>query len=170
MPAAGPTHRVVEEADNVVMCRTFSKIFGLAGARVGWMYAPHDVLDAVRRIGLTFPLSAPAVAAAMAALSDRAHTERVFAENKRLRDWMSEALTGLGLRVTPSQANFVLVTFPDPAFPASEAAAALRRQGIAVRRFASPAYADCVRITLGFEHELRAALGEIAIYLRRNAA
>ncbi len=160
-----PAHRLVEEAGNVVMCRTFSKIFGLAGARVGWMFAPEDVIDSVRRIALTFPVAAPSAAAAIAALEDRAHTRFVYDANRKGRNWIGSEMLALGLPIVPSQANFLLVHFPNPDRSAEAVDHALRRKGIAVRRFASPAYKDYIRITIGLPHELKAARDGIAGFL-----
>ena len=160
-----PAHKLVEAAGNVVMCRTFSKIFGLAGARVGWLYGPDDVIDTVRRISLTFPVANPSAAAAVAAMEDRAHTRFVYEANRKGRSWLTAELQGLGLSVIPSQANFILVHFPDPARSAEACDSALRQKGIALRRFASPAYKDYVRITIGHAHEIKAARDAIAAFL-----
>ena len=160
-----PAHVLVEEADNVVMCRTFSKIFGLAGARIGWMYGPDDVIDTMRRVGLTFPVASPSAASAIAALEDHPHTNYVRAANRRGRDWISNQLQALGLGIIPSQANFVLVHFPDPGRSAKAATGALLQDGIAVRRFASPAYADYLRITIGHMNDLKAARDGISSFL-----
>lgn len=164
-PDYEPGHRLVAEAGNVVMTRTFSKIYGLAGARMGWMVGPPAIVDIVNRVGLTFPVATASVAAARAALGDASHRRHVFAENRRLRQKMTRSLTSLDLKVYPSQTNFILVRFDTPARTAADAATALRRRGIAVRRFASPAYRDCIRITLGHESELDAAHRAIAAYL-----
>lgn len=164
-----PAHTLVEEADNVVMCRTFSKIFGLAGARVGWLYGPHDVVDVLRRISLTFPVASPSVAAAVAALEDHAHTKFVYDANIAGRNWLSSRLTGLGLEVVPSQGNFVLVKFPDQEKSASAASSALRARGIAVRRFGAPAYRDYVRITIGLPDELETCVASISSFLEARA-
>lgn len=164
-PDYEPAHKLVEEAGNVVMCRTFSKIFGLAGARVGWAYGPDDVIDSLRRIALTFPVASPSAAAAIAALEDRAHTIFVRGANLSGRNWLSSELEMLGLEVIPSQANFVLVKFPDPEKTAEAADAALRAGGIAVRRFASPDYRNCIRITIGLPDELRACVAVISSFL-----
>lgn len=164
-PDYEPAHRLVEAAGNVVMCRTFSKIFGLAGARVGWAYGPEDVIDSLRRIALTFPVASPSVAATIAALEDRAHTDFIRSANLSGRSWLTSRLTELGLEVIPSQANFVLVRFPDPEKTAEAADAALRAGGIAVRRFAAPAYRDCVRITIGLPDDLRACVARISSFL-----
>ncbi len=160
-----PAHRLVEDSENVVMCRTFSKIYGLAGARVGWMYGPSDVVDSVRRIGLTFPVASPSVAAAIAALEDKAHTQAVFQANAQGRRWIETELRALGLEVVPSQANFVLVRFPDQGKSAEAADRFLRQRGVAVRRFASAAYRDYIRITIGHPHEMHAARCGIAAFL-----
>ena len=157
--------RLVEEADNVVMCRTFSKIFGLAGARVGWLYGPEEVVDTVQRIGLTFPVATPSVAAAVAALENTPHTEFVARANVRERRWMTAEMEALGLSVVPSQTNFILVHFGDKEKSAEAATATLRRKGIALRRFASPAYRKHVRITLGHHHDLAAARDALAEFL-----
>ena len=147
------------------MCRTFSKIYGLAGARIGWLYGPDDVVDTVRRISLTFPLAAPSVAAAIAAIEDREHEAFVRARNSSDRGRLAADLTAMGLQVIPSQANFLLVRFPDPARSAAAADAYLRGRGIAIRRFASPAFADCLRITIGTTAEIDAATAALRAYL-----
>jgi len=164
-----PAAELVEEAENVVMTRTFSKIFGLAGLRIGWAYGPPSICDAISRIGITFPVSTPALAAGMAALSDRAHTDRVFELNRKLRASVSAKLEALGLRVLPSQGNFVLVEFPGDRGDAAGACSALRAEGIATRRFLSKAYDACIRITLGREHEVDRAVAGLASYLRGTA-
>ena len=164
-PDYEPGHKLVEEAGNVVMCRTFSKIFGLAGARVGWLYGPDDVVDTVRRIGVTFPVAGPSAAAVVAALEDREHTKMVYRENKRGRGWLGAALGDLGLSVVPGQGNFLLVRFDDPARSAQAADRELRQGGIAVRRFASPAYDDYIRITIGHPGDLRATVNALSRFL-----
>jgi histidinol-phosphate aminotransferase len=161
---------LIEEAENVVMTRTFSKIFGLAGLRpglrLGWLYGPSAVADVLRRIGVTFPISGPALAAGTAGLGDGAHRERVRVHNQTWRRWLSGALADLGLQVTPSQCNFVLACFGDPAKSASEASRYLAERGIVVRMFNSPDYRDRVRITLGLEHEMHAVVDALRAFLR----
>lgn len=162
-----PGHRLAGEADNVVMTRTFSKIYGLAGARVGWMYGSREIIDMVSRIGLTFPVASPSVAAALAALEDDSHVKRVFDINRRLRERFSARMRALGLKVYPSQTNFVLVELEPGEKSATRCADFLSRQGIAVRRFASPAYANCIRVTIGIEADMNIAEGKIAEFLER---
>ena len=139
-PGRQLVHALVDGASNIVMSRTFSKIFGLAGARIGWLYAPPDIVADVRRVATTFPLSGTSMAAARAALADPGHYDAVYAANRDGRAWLSGRLANLGLAVVPSQANFVLAGFPDPARTAEAAGRHLRRNGIAVRRFPPPAY------------------------------
>jgi histidinol-phosphate aminotransferase len=167
-PEAEDPRRLVDAADNVVMVRSFSKAHGLAGARVGWLYGPPAVADAVRRLGLTFPLAGPSIAAAVASLGDPGHVAWVAGETRRLRAWLSDRLTALGLAVTASQGNFVLVGFP-PDRPAAAAAAALRAGGIDLRRFASPAYDAHLRITIGPEPDLAGMLDALGAWLGRRS-
>ncbi len=168
-PGHESPHHLVEAFDNVVMTRSFSKIFGLAGARVGWLYGPPAVVDILRRIGLTFPVAAPSAAAALAALEDHAHTEHVRRETISERRRLHEALSGLGLEPVPSQTNFVLCGFPDPARSAAQAADWLAAQGILVRQLAAPALADHLRITLGLPAHNDAVIRELAGFLGARA-
>jgi histidinol-phosphate aminotransferase len=165
-PDYEPAQLLAESAANVVMTRTFSKIHGLAGARVGWMYGAPEVTDMVTRIGLTFPLASSSIHAALAALDDVAHQRRVFDINRELRAWFSAAMADLGLRAYPSQTNFVLLGFGGSGRGAADCDDFLRRRGIAIRRFASPAYADCIRVTIGHRADMQAARDAIAQFLR----
>ena len=145
---------LIEEMHNVVMTRTFSKIFGLAGVRLGWAYAPEAIADILRRIGITFPVSNPALASGLAALKDAEHTTHVYSETQRIRRWFADVLTEHDVIVHSSQANFLLATFPDPSRTAEMAYGYLRENGIAARRFASPNFSDCIRFTIGLENEM----------------
>ena len=145
---------LVEETDNIIMTRTFSKIYGLAGLRLGWAYAPAAIADLLRRVGVTYPVSGPASRTGLTALQDTEHTARVYADTVRVRRWFAKALTENGITVHPSQANFVLATFPDPGRSARMAYDYLLENGIATRRFPTPNFSDCVRFTIGFDHEM----------------
>lgn len=151
-----PQH-LIENHHNVLMTRTFSKVYGLAGARLGWLYAPVETADVLRRIGITFPVSSPALAAGVAALQDRAHTQWVLEQNRRVRQQFAQVLTQLGARVYPSQTNFLLVQFTDKASTASEVYDYLEVNGVVARRFAAQAFSDCVRFTIGLEAEMHRA-------------
>lgn len=157
---------LAETEENVVVTRTFSKVHGLAGARVGWVYGSAEIVDALNRIGLTFRVATPSLAASLAALDDWHHTEFVASETMRLRQRLAEALRSMGLKVYPSEANFVLAEFPDPERSAAAAAEELRNGGIAVRRFTSAAYKECLRITIGTEPSVRAVEVALDRFLR----
>ena len=157
---------LVDDAQNVVMTRTFSKIFGLAGMRLGWLYGPPAVVDVMQRLSMTFPVSAPAVAAGIVAVGDLAHRDRVFAHSRDLLRWFTQKLTDLGLHVYPSQANFVLIRFDESARPAQDAYRYLFERGIVGRLFNSPDFRNMVRITIGLEPEMHAAAAALRDYLR----
>lgn len=156
---------LVDGFDNVVMTRTFSKIFGLAGLRLGWAYGPDHVIDVLNRLRMPFNVSAPAQAAGIAALADTAHTETARTHNSRLRARMAEALAGLGIEVPPSAGNFVLARFAGGATEAATADSFLRGRGIIVRRMGGYGLPDSLRVTVGLEDEVEAlieALGDFA--------
>jgi histidinol-phosphate aminotransferase len=133
---------------NVAMTRTFSKIHGLGGVRAGWAFGPAHVIDVLNRMRGPFNLSAPALAAAEAAMRDRAWEAHCRAENARLRDTLAADLRQAGIAVDPSAANFVLARFADAA-EAEAADAALRADGILARRVAGYGFPEGLRITIG---------------------
>lgn len=138
---------LVEARSNVVMTRTFSKLYGLGGLRVGWAYAPAAVVDVLNRVRGPFNLSTPALAAAEAALSDQDWVAECLAENARVGRALTDALRGLGLGVDESHANFLLVRFAS----AEDAAAAdehLQAAGIIARRVAGYGLPDALRLTI----------------------
>ena len=145
---------LVEARDNVVMTRTFSKIYGLGGLRIGWGYGPQAVIDVLNRIRGPFNLSTVQLEAAEAAVRDQDHVARCRTENARLRAWLAEALAEHGVPTDTSTANFVLARFHD----AEEALACdawLREQGLIVRQVAGYKLPHCVRITVGDEASCR---------------
>ncbi len=157
---------LVDAGDNVVMTRTFSKIYGLAALRLGWAYCPAGVADALNRIRGPFNVTAPALAAGEAALADREFTDRVRAHNDRWLPWLSQALTDLGLTVPPSVGNFVLVRFPGGNGRDAEAANAfLMARGIIPRTMAGYGLPDSLRVTVGLEDELRELVAALAEFM-----
>jgi histidinol-phosphate aminotransferase len=155
---------LVATSDNVVMTRTFSKIYGLAALRLGWMYGPAPVIDAINRIRGPFNVNTPAIAAGVAAMRDTAHVERARAHNARWLAWLTEEIGALGLKATPSAANFVLIHFPDtPGRTAKEADAFLTRRGLILRQVTAYKLPNALRMTVGSEEANRltvAALGD----------
>ena len=146
---------------NVVMLRTFSKLYGLGGLRVGWGYGPQAIIDVLNRIRGPFNLSGPALAAAEAAVLDRAFAEHCRAENARLRDWLATELAQAGVPSDPSQANFILARFADEP-EALACDAYLREKGIIVRRVAGYNLPHCLRITVGDEAGCRRVAEAVA--------
>ncbi len=145
---------LIAERENVVMTRTFSKIYGLGGLRVGWGYGPRPVIEVLNRIRGPFNLSSAALAAAEAAVRDTAYTSKCRTENARWRDWLAGALAEMGVPSDTSTANFVLARFADAA-EAEACDAHLRSEGIIVRRVAGYKLPHCLRITVGDESACR---------------
>ena len=157
---------LVSTASNVVMTRTFSKIHALASLRIGWAYAPADVVDVLNRIRGPFNVTGPAIAAGAASLGDSAHLEQSVAHNDLWRDRLQEALTGMGLSVTSGVGNFLLVRFPDgPGKDAASAEAWLAGRGIYVRNVAEYGLENSLRVTVGSAEANTAFLDALRVFL-----
>jgi histidinol-phosphate aminotransferase len=158
---------LARDRPNIVVTRTFSKLHGLPALRVGWGYGPKDVIEAMERIRLPFNVSIPAQAAALAALQDEDFQRRSRELVWRWRPWLTQQIGGLGLEVTPSQANFILVHFPKtPGRTAEEAEAFLAKKGLLVRYVGSYGLPDCIRITIGLEEHNRALVEALAEFMK----
>ena len=131
---------LVATAENVVMTRTFSKIYGLANLRLGWMVGPAHVIDAVNRIRGPFNVNGPAIAAGIAAIGDEAHVAGAVAHNDEWLPWLTREIEALGLEVTPSVGNFLLVHFPQDGRADREGRGCLPH-----RARADPAAGRCLR-------------------------
>lgn len=145
---------LVAGRENVFMTRTFSKIHGLGGLRIGWGYGPAHMIDTLNRIRGPFNLSAAALAAAQAAIRDRDYIARCRTENARLRGWLAEALAEHGVASDTSTANFILARFRS-AEEANACEAHLRSEGLLVRSVAGYNLPHCLRITIGDESACR---------------
>jgi histidinol-phosphate aminotransferase len=153
---------LVDRASNVVMTRTFSKLFGLGALRLGWLYAPAHVIDVLHRMRGPFNVNALAQIAGIAALEDREHQARERANNDRWRPWLADQIAALGLRVHPTVANFVLVEFSDADGRSAPAASAwLERQGILARPMAAYGLPHCLRISVGRDDDNRAVVDRL---------
>src|SRR5215468_11305126 len=160
---------LVATSDNVVMCRTFSKIHGLAALRLGWLYGPAHVVDAINRIRGPFNVNAPAMAAGIAAIEDSAHVERSRAHNTRWLAWLLVEIRKLGLEVTPSVANFVLIHFPErQGLTAEDADAFLTRRGLILRRVKAYKLPNALRMTVGSEEANRLVVAALAEFMGRK--
>ncbi|TCP63055.1 histidinol-phosphate aminotransferase [Rhodovulum bhavnagarense] len=156
--------RLVESRDNVVMTRTFSKLYGLGGLRIGWGYGPAPVIDVLNRIRGPFNLSQTQLETAEAAVRDTDYAERCRSENARLRAWMVEALNRLGVATDASFANFVLARFAGQA-QAEACEAYLQTQGLIVRKVAGYKLPQALRITVGDEPSCRRVVHAIGQFL-----
>lgn len=143
---------LVATHDNVVMTRTFSKVYGLAAIRLGWAYCPASVADVLNRIRGPFNVNVPAMKAGIAAIEDKEHTAKAVAHNEKWRAWLSEEISALGLEVVPSVTNFISFRFPpETGKSAAEADEFLCSKGLILRQIASYGLPDYLRLTVSTE-------------------
>jgi histidinol-phosphate aminotransferase len=144
---------------NVVMSRTFSKVYGLAGIRIGWAYCPKDVIETLHRVRAPFNVNIAAQRAAVAALADQAFIGKALAHNDHWRVWLTENIRELGFRTDDSAGNFVLIHFPDTkGRTAADADKFLTSKGIILRGCASYGLPKTLRLTVGSEEANRACI------------
>lgn len=158
---------LARHAPNVLVTRTFSKIYGLAAERIGWGYASADIIDALHRIRAPFNVTTAGQAAAAAAVADQAWVDASRAHNRTWRAWLAGEITALsnhGLRIVPSKANFLLVLF-EGRLTAETAFKGLMGEGYATRWLPNQGLPNALRITIGTEAQTR----DIAQHLRRMA-
>ena len=160
---------LVRGHDNVVMTRTFSKIFALAALRVGWAYGPEEIIGILDRIRPPFNVNAPAIAGAIAALDDTDHTDAARRHNDEMVPWFTKEVEALGLTVNPSAANFVIVHF-DPETPKNAEAAYqyLFSKGIVARRVGGYGLPDWVRLSMGTREEMTIVRDTLREFLEKN--
>lgn len=141
---------LVDASDNVVMTRTFSKIYGLAGLRLGWAYCPAPVADVINRVRGPFNVTGPAQAAGAAALADQDFVVKNRIHNREERNWLEQQFGRLGLEFTPSLGNFILVKFPgETGRNADDVLAYLRSEGVYVREMGPYRLGEWLRVTIG---------------------
>jgi histidinol-phosphate aminotransferase len=158
-------------ATNVVMTRTFSKLYGLAALRLGWLTGPAAVVDVINRLRGPFNVSLPAQEAGIAALDDVEHEGKARRHNAVWLPWLAAELGRLGLEVHPSVGNFVLVAFPaEPGRDAAAANAHLEADGLIPRQMGAYGLPHCLRISVGLEPENRALVASLARFVRGQAA
>ncbi len=151
------------------MTRTFSKIHGLASLRIGWAYGPAHVADAINRVRPPFNLNGPAIAAGVASLEDAAHVEAAIEHNARWLPWLAESIVKLGIEVTPSVANFLLLEFGrNGVGSAAEADAYLSARGYILRAVSAYGLPQCLRLTVGDEEANRGVVEALAEFVRAD--
>jgi histidinol-phosphate aminotransferase len=163
-----PGTELVAARDDTVMTRTFSKIYGLAGLRVGWLYGPPGIIDVLNKVRGPFNVNAPAQAAAVAALADTAWTAAARAHNDA---WLPRLQTGidrLGLVCQPSVGNFVLIRFPKPPRDSGAAFRFLCQRGLILRPMQAYGLDDCLRLTIGTDEANQAVLAALAEFMGRR--
>ncbi len=157
---------LVATSDNVVMTRTFSKIYGLANLRLGWMYGPAHIVDAISRIRGPFNVNGAAIAAGVAAIEDQAHVDAAIAHNETWLPILTTALEKAGLRVTPSVGNFLLVHFPKSGTrTAKKADEYLTQRGLVLRAVEAYGLPDALRLTIGTEEANRLVMEAITKFM-----
>ncbi|WP_407936829.1 histidinol-phosphate transaminase [Jiella pelagia] len=160
---------LVSSCENVVMTRTFSKIYGLAGLRIGWLYGPEAIVSTLDRVRGPFNLNAAAIAAGAAAIRDRTFVEEAASFNAEWLDWTTREIEALGLTVTPSVGNFVLIHFPGEAGKgAAEADAFLSARGFILRRVAGYGFPNALRMSIGSEEANRGVVAALGEFLTGN--
>lgn len=159
---------LVERTSNVVMTRTFSKIYALGGLRLGWAYGPAAVIDVLNRVRSPFNVNRAAQAAGVASLEDTEFFAQSRQHNRVWRQWLTDRLRGVGYEVRPSCTNFLLVSFdglPDDRCNAEAARLALKSQGILVRQMNAYGLPNCLRLSIGTKDEMPVVADAFAAWL-----
>jgi histidinol-phosphate aminotransferase len=160
---------LVATNDNVVMTRTFSKIHGLAALRLGWMFGPAHVVDGVNRIRGPFNVNGAAIAAGIAAIEDIEHQEKAREHNTQWLNWLYQEIGKLGLKVTPSVANFLLIHFPETkGRTAKDADAFLSARGLILRQVGPYKLPNALRMTVGTEEANRLVVAALKEFLSKS--
>ena len=160
---------LAETAPNVLVTRTFSKMYGLAAERIGWGYASAEIVAAMHRIRLPFSITIAGTAAAVAALGDTDFVEHTRAHNAEWRAWFTAEIAKMGnasLRAVPSQANFVLVLF-EGALTAEAAYKGLMDAGYIVRWLPGQGLPHGLRITIGTADECRGVIAALRALIEK---
>lgn len=161
---------LVDRFPNVIMTRTFSKLYGLAALRLGWGYGTDDVIGMLNRLRDPFNVTIPAQAAGAVAVADKGFTQQALAHNSRWLPRLTRELSDLGLDVVPSVANFVLFRFPEKhGITAEGANNHLTRNGVLLRWLPKHGLGDCLRMTVGLDEENERALALLRDFIEARS-
>ena len=159
----------VKKNKNVIMTRTFSKIYGLAGLRLGWAYCPKYIVDIFNKVRLPFNINLAAIEAGVAALSDNKFYLKSVKHNSYYLEWLKKEIINLGLIPIPSVANFILVKFPGKGkFTAKNVNNYLLSKGIILRGVEAYGLKDFLRISIGKKNELASLIKFLKIYFKKK--
>lgn len=162
---------LVASTSNTVMTRTFSKIYGLAALRIGWVYCPAEIADVLNRIRGPFNMSSPSLACGAVAMDDVAHADAAKAHNDIWLPRVTRELAAMGFEVTPSVANFVLFHFPSGSTKTADSADHyLKSQGVILRKVGAYGFLNALRMTIGSESDNQRALAALKTYMAGPAA
>ena len=157
---------LVDAARNVIMTRTFSKLYALSALRIGWAYGTPEMIDTINRVRSPFNVNSAAQVAGLTALEDKEHNEKTRAHTTRWRTCLTHVMRELGYEVPDSLGNFILVRFPvEPGKTAQDADQYLRDKGIITRAQGSVGLPDCLRISIGTEPEMRAIMDAMEAFV-----
>ena len=159
--------RLVDATDNTIMTRTFSKIFGLGGVRLGWSYGPPAINDVLHRVRAAFSVSVPAQAAGIAALAEPGWVEASQAHNAEWRLKLAKGIAAAGIKVYPGEGNFVLADF-GTAETALKADTYMRLRGLILRRVGSYGLPHCLRITVGTAEECALVIEGLSEFMKQS--
>ncbi len=163
-PDYDPGVALARETSNVVMTRTFSKIYALASLRIGWAYGPREIIEILDRVRPPFNVSTPAIAAGIAALSDDEHTSRARDLNAEVLPWFTSKIEEMGLAVNPSVGNFVIVHFGDEG-RAEAAYRFLFERGVVTCRVAGYGLPEWVRMSIGKRDEMQDVIDALRAFV-----
>ena len=154
--------------ENVIMLKTFSKIYGMAGLRLGWMYAPDSVIDIINRMRSPFNVAYSAIVAGIAATKDNKFLKLSQEHNKKWLKWTRNSISSLGLEVPDSVCNFALVRFPQDSrgeLTAESADNFLKTKGIIVRRMGGYGLPNALRISIGTGEEMKITVNALKEFM-----
>lgn len=164
-----PGVKLVKKYSNVIMMRTFSKIYGLSGLRLGWAYCSSEVSKILNRVRNPFNVNTVAQEAGIAALGDIKFIKKIAEKNIKLRNWVVKKLQGKSLVIYPSVTNFILIKFPnDKKNNANVTNTFLVENGIILRKVDEYNLKNCLRLTIGKKTEMEKVVAKLKKFLKNN--